>query len=237
MALFGEKYSEKVRTVKVGNFSYELCGGTHIGNTSQIAVFLITNESGVASGIRRIEAITGEKAINQLLNNNKIVNKISALVGEPIKEISKRVEFVLNHRKTLKKTIDKLRKKLIGYSIDEFLKPPIKVNEHDLYLNIIEVNSTDELKNIGDKVREKLKHSVAIFGTILDSSPVVICVVTDDLVKNGINAGKIVGKIGKKLGGGGGGRAHMAIAGGSKPEKLESVINELINDEDIKKIV
>ncbi|MEA1987108.1 MAG: alanine--tRNA ligase, partial [Candidatus Marinimicrobia bacterium] len=237
MALFGEKYSEKVRSIKIGDFSYELCGGTHVRNTSEIGTFVIKNESGVASGIRRIEAITGQKSIERLLANDKMINKISSIIDTPLSKISSRVENILSHRKQLKKTILGLRKKLIGYSVGDYIKSPEKINGHDLYLNIVEVNSIDELKNIGDKVREKLKSSVAIFGTIIDSKPNVLCVVTDDLVKSGIKAGKIVGEIGKILGGGGGGRPHMAVAGGSKPELLQSTIMGILKNEKIREIL
>ncbi len=237
IALFGEKYSDNVRSIKVGDFSYELCGGTHVKYTGEIGPFIIKSESGVASGIRRIEAITGKRSIDSLLKYNKILTELSYIMDSPISKIASKVENVFKHRRTLKKTINRLRKKLIGYSVDEYIKSPIKINGHNLYLNIVEVNSIDELKNIGDKVREKLKSSVAIFGTVLNSTPQVLCIVTDDLVKEGINAGKIVGMIGKKLGGGGGGRPHMAIAGGKKPELLEKIISSIKEDNNIKKLL
>jgi alanyl-tRNA synthetase len=237
MALFGEKYSKDVRSIKIGGFSYELCGGIHVKHTGEIGPFIIKSESGVASGIRRIEATTGKRSINSLLNNNKILTELSYIMDSPISKITDKVENVLKHRKKLKKTITGLRKKLIEYSVDEYIKSPIKINGHNLYLNIVEVSSVDELKNIGDKVREKLKSSVAIFGTVINSAPQVLCVVTDDLVKEGIKAGKIVSEIGKKLGGGGGGRAHMAIAGGKKPELLEKTINNIEKDDNIKNLL
>ncbi|MEA3500411.1 MAG: alanine--tRNA ligase [Candidatus Marinimicrobia bacterium] len=237
MALFGEKYSKNVRSIKIGDFSYELCGGTHVKCIGEIGPFIIKSESGVASGIRRIEAITGKRSIDSLLTNNKILSELSYIMDSPIDKIADKVESVFKHRKKLKKTITNLRKKLIGYSVDEYIKTPIKINGHNIYLNIVEVNSVDELKNIGDKVREKLKSSVAIFGTVIDSTPQVLCVVTDDLVKEGIKAGKIVGVIGKKLGGGGGGRPHMAIAGGKKPELLEKTIASIKKDENIKNLL
>jgi len=224
MALFGEKYGENVRTVKVGDFSHELCGGTHVHSTGDVGYLIILNESSVASGIRRIEAVTGNSALKLLAGYQDITTALTALFKVPANQLLLKIEDMASQIRSLEKDRNELRSKLLAGSVDDYLKNPQKSGDIDVYTAVVPGETMDQLKDLGDRVREKLKSGIAIFGMITSSGPQILCVVTDDLVKKGVHAGKIVGQIGRELGGGGGGKPHMATAGGKETDNLEKIL-------------
>jgi alanyl-tRNA synthetase len=227
-ALFGEKYGENVRTIKAGDFSYELCGGTHVHATGDVGYLIILNESSVASGVRRIEAVTGYHALKQLADYQEITTALSSRFKVPANQILNKIEEITSQIRTLEKEKNELMSRLLTDSVDDYLKNPQKVGDISVYTAIVPVKTMDQLKELGDRVREKLKSGCAVFGMVSPTGPQVLCVVTDDLVKKGIHAGKIVSRIGRELGGGGGGKPHMATAGGKDSENLDAVLKKSI---------
>ena len=213
-ALFGEKYGNEVRVVSIDNASKELCGGTHVERIGDIGLFIIVSESSVATGVRRIEAITGSEALKQMRSQQLTLNNLKYRMKVPEEEIVEKIVNMNDRIRTLEKESEELKNKLLTLDIDRYFKNEQRFKDHPLYTNLVDVENMDQLKALGDKVREKMKSGIAVFGTVVKDTPQVLCVVTDDLVKEGIKAGNIVKVLGKALGGGGGGKPHMATAGG-----------------------
>ena len=217
LMFFGDKYGDKVNVVQFGNFSLEFCGGTHVKNSSQIGLFKIISESSIASGVRRIEAVTGlgvEKYIqNQILELKNADEKIAQLNDEKKKIEKELSEF-------------KLKEKLGG--IDSIIKNPTEAKGIKIFKGKVDVNNMDELKSMGDELREKMKTGVGVLISEIDEKVGIVCVVSDDLIKDKkILAGKIVGDIAKIVGGGGGGRPHLATAGGKDVSKIAEALNKV----------
>lgn len=215
LMFFGDKYGNKVNVVQFGDFSKEFCGGTHVRNSSQIGLFKITSESSIASGIRRIEAVTG-------FGIQAYIEKQDDKINEAENEIAE----LLEEKKKLKKKLSilSLQQKLSG--IDSIISSPTQLDNINIYKGRIEVNNMDELKSMGDKLREKMESGVGILISAIDEKVGIVCVVNDSLIKDKkIMAGKIVGQIAKIVGGGGGGRPHLATAGGKDITKIDDALN------------
>ncbi len=226
-ALFGEKYGDVVRVVNMGDISQELCGGTHVDLTGDIGLFFIVSESSVASGVRRIEAITGHAAMDILEKQQTVLAGLRETLRTPEKNILERIFSITAYVKTLEKENIELKAKLLTLDIDQYFQNKRSYKNATLYINRVQVENMDQLKILGDKVREKMKSGIAVFGTVIGDTPQVLCVVSDDLVKEGIKAGNIVRDLGKALGGGGGGKPHMATAGGKDASKLNNVLENI----------
>lgn len=213
---FGDKYGSVVRAVTMDDtFSIELCGGTHVKNTSQISFFKITSESSVSSGIRRIEAITG-RYLNDYISNlfNQINSKDN--IANSLKD----------KIKSLEKEISELKKESATMDLDDILKNTKTLNNINVIAYKTEVDNLDLLRDLGENLRNKLKsNGIGLIATIQDDKAQIVCVVTDDL-KNNYPAGKIVGLAAKFLGGGGGGKPHLATAGGKDISKIDNLIND-----------
>lgn len=212
---FGDKYGETVRAVIMDeNYSQELCGGTHVSNTSEIGFIKIVSESSVASGIRRIEAITGEaipKHITKLEND--------------IKSDKQREVELQDQIKKLEKEISDLKTKELSGGISEIASDFKEINGIKIVAKRIEAENMDQLRDLGDELRKELKsNSIGLLGTVVEDKVQLVCVVTDD-IKNKYPAGKIVGFAAKYLGGGGGGKPHLATAGGKDVEKLDELLS------------
>jgi alanyl-tRNA synthetase len=225
-ALFGEKYGDEVRVVSVRGASKELCGGTHVRRSGDIGLFMIVSESSVASGVRRIEAVTGKAAYDVLKKQHRTITEIKDVLKAPEKDLAEKVNEMTLTIRHLEKDVIELKSKMLTLDVDAYLKEPRDINGNTYYINKVNVENMDQLKALGDKVREKMSSGVAVFGTIIKETPQVLCVVTDDLVKSGIKAGNIVKILGKALGGGGGGKPHMATAGGKDTEKLDEILRQ-----------
>jgi len=230
-ALFGEKYGEDVRTIAIGEvmpYSYELCGGTHVSETSDIGTFIITSEGSAAAGIRRIEAVTGRKAY-EIIHNRLSIMKITANELEcPIGDLRLSVNKLLNEKQKLLDQVEKLAKsqalneyhkaKEEMYSIGEI--PILKMKFRDLSLGI--------MREIADEFRNDFSEGTAVLSNIVKNNKIqLIVAVSDDLIKRGFNAGKIARNIAKDIGGSGGGRPQLAQAGGKDIEKLDAVLDRL----------
>lgn len=233
MALFGEKYDDVVRVIIIGEFSKELCGGKHVRRTGDIGLVKIISESSVAAGIRRIEAVTGHKAIEFIRNKERILDSAIVSTGTTVGTFSKYIDELITRNKQLEKKLAEETTKNIEDDIDNLLKASPKVGEITLFSHQYDSNTIDDLKKVGDIIRNKLEYGVGLIISVSDGKPFMVVVVTDATIKKyHLHAGNLVKELGKMLGGGGGGRPHMATAGGKYPEKIPEVFekfHQLIN--------
>lgn len=229
VALFGEKYGEKVRCVEVGTYSMELCGGTHVENTSKIGLFKIVSEGAVAAGIRRIEAVTGTVALDLFKELEKQVSQVQALLRSNTKDFIPKIEQLLTQLKEKEKEIEKLQGQLAGQQVDQLLNNVIEVAGVKVLAAEVESMDMDNLRTLADKFREKLVSGVVVLGTKSEQKVSLIAAATKDVTAKGIHAGNIIKEVAKITGGGGGGRPDMAQAGGKNPEKLASALESVEN--------
>lgn len=228
MALFDEKYEEKVRLVEIGDYSLELCGGTHVQSTGEIGIFKIVSESGIGTGLRRIEAFSGPGAYAYFSKKEEILNKISAELKSDEERLVSRLEAVLRSHKALEKENQKLLQKLASLEVSDLLDRVVKVK--DISVLSVQVNAPDVegLRSMADQLRDKIGSGVVVLGSEKNGKVMLVSVVTKDLLKTGLHAGKIVGEVAKITGGGGGGRPYMAQAGGKEPHKLPEALNNTV---------
>ena len=225
MALFEEKYGDRVRVVSLSNFSKELCGGTHTERTGNIGLFKILGESSVASGVRRIEALTGGAAVEYVQENLKIVRDTARLVKEKPEVIPQRVEKILADQKALEKELGKLKAKIAAMSADDAQENIKTINGIKVLAKKVAVDNPAALRDLADKFKDKIKSGIVVLGSAAGSKALIIVVVSNDLVDR-YHAGNIVKQVSAIVGGGGGGRPDMAQAGGTKPEKLDAALNK-----------
>ncbi|MFW5998872.1 MAG: alanine--tRNA ligase [Halanaerobiaceae bacterium] len=229
VALFGENYGEQVRVVKMGNYCIELCGGTHVSFTGEIGLFKIISESGVASGTRRIEGVTGFKALEYIKDRDKIIENIATSLSTDQDKILDRIRNLLEEKKNLERKIRSLKDRLSNYKVEE-LKTNIKeVEGISLLAEGLEEIDNDGLRKMVDKLKNDLESGIIVLGSKLEGKVIFVAAVTEDLIEKGFHAGNLIGKVAKITGGGGGGRPDMAQAGGSKTEKLEEALNQVEN--------
>lgn len=221
MALFGEKYGDVVRVVNMSDYSIELCGGTHLKNTSQVGLFKIVSETGVAAGVRRIEAVTGETAINVFKSYEEKLNKVANILKTNTNNIEKKIDFILLENKELKQKIDKLESKMAGSVIDDILSSVEDIDGVKVVTSKLNNFDGNNLREIGDKLKEKIGSGVIVLASSKDGKVNFVVMVTDDIVKKGVHAGNIVKEAAKLAGGGGGGRPNMAQAGAKDETKIE----------------
>ena len=229
-ALFGEKYGDKVRVIRINNFSSELCGGTHCGSTGQIGLFRIVSESSVASGIRRIEAVTGEEAYKRMNTERDLVNELTEILNTTEDELLNRVKNLIDENKNRAKELEKVRAKSSSQNVEAWLANAKQINGAKLVVESVKPKSVDELKKVGDVLREKMKSGVGVLGAVFGEKINFLCVVTDDLIKEkNIKAGDVVRQVAAIAGGSGGGRPHMALAGAKELDKFQKALNEVEN--------
>lgn len=224
MALFGEKYGDEVRVVNIAPFSMELCGGCHVKHTGEIGAFMITAESSPGSGIRRIEALSGPRAIERMQYNRDLIRDLGGLLNTPQGDLLQRVEQLLEQNKSLEKQLQKVSAGQILQRTDEFIAAAEKFGDNALILQEFEDVDVDLLKQVGDQIRQKTTNTVGFLVNKSEDRANFVCVVTDDLIKSaGLKAGDLVRDAAKIAGGGGGGRPHIATAGAKNIAKLPDV--------------
>lgn len=229
-ALFGEKYGSNVRVVSIDNTSMELCGGTHISRTGQAGIFKIVSESSVSSGIRRIEAITGKAALDFMRDIEKNLENISNAVKSPVSAVEEKVLSLIERVKKLEKDLEKARSVDHTQNIDELLEKTREINGIKVLSSRVECSGPKELREIGDRFKDKIGSGVVALGAEVDGKAILICLVTKDLAGKKAHAGKIVKKMAEIVGGGGGGRPDMAQAGGTKPKKLDMAMENVFKE-------
>ena len=223
-AIFEEKYGDEVRVITIGEFSKELCGGTHVGQTGEIGFFKVIEESALSFGVRRIVAMTGPGAVDYTVSGFESLEAIKGLLNCSVEEVVQRVETLMNQRKKLEKELKKQRFSTGGDQLASMVQSAQSVDGKNLAIARGEADDMEHLKSLGDQLRSLLKSGVGVIGAVLDGKPSIAFVVTDDLVKTGIKATDFVKKVGKELGGGGGGKPHLATAGGKDPKRLDGAL-------------
>jgi len=227
-ALFGEKYGEDVRVVKIDDYSMELCGGTHLDRTGEVGYFRILKEEGIAAGVRRIEAVTGEGADRLLREEKKTVEKVGELLRCRSDEIEERIVSLLEERKNLERKIKKVQKSASTLELDSVIQSAREVAGIPVVSTRVKVSDIEELRMMGDQLRDRLKSGVGVLGAEMDKKVSFICVVTDDLIKKkNLKAGEIVRRVAHIAGGRGGGKDHLALAGGKEIGKLQEALDQV----------
>ncbi len=220
MALFGEKYGDVVRVVSVPNFSIELCGGSHVKNVGQIGRFKIVSESGVAAGVRRIEAITGRAAILDANKQTQILNSVSTLLKVRAEDLPAQVEKILAEEKSMKKRIEQAEAMKEKAEAQKLLIGAKEIGQLKYLSGVAQAENMDKLREIADFLIDKIDTGVAVLAAVNDGKVNLVVKADKKAVALGVHAGKIVKEISKLIGGGGGGRPDMAQAGGKNPEGL-----------------
>lgn len=222
-ALFGEKYGSVVRVVKAGDFSMELCGGTHVVNTSAIGLFKILSESGVAAGVRRIEAITGEASVQYVENIEYEQKSIAALLKTTPRDIERRIEVLLADLRDKEKELESLKSNLASGAADDIVRGARDIKGVSVVTAVVDTD-VEGLRELGDKLRDKLGKSAVILASTKDDKITFISMLSKDAVAAGAHAGNIIKEVAKIAGGGGGGRPDMAQAGGKDKSKVSEAL-------------
>ena len=227
MALFGEKYGDRVRTVVMGDTSMELCGGTHVAATSEVGSFKILREQSIASGVRRIEAVTGAAAYAHYAESDRLVEGVADIVGAKRREdILDRARHVVGEVKRLEGETAALRAQIALSDVDVYLDRARDVGGVKVVAAVVENIGRDELRELGEVLKEKLGSGIVVLGASVDDRPALIVGVTADVIKSsGVKAGDVVKEVAAIVGGGGGGRPDFAQAGGGDVEKLGGAID------------
>ena len=226
MALFGEKYGDVVRVVSVPGFSMELCGGAHVKNVGQIGMFKIVSESGVASGVRRIEALTGKAAIAYMNAKQQILQQVAEKLRVPVEEeIPGRMDVLLAESKQLQHQVNEFHAARAKADAENLLQAVQEVNGIQIVVAKADAADMDELRNIADMTCDKLKNGVVVLAAAGEDKVNLVVKASGEAVKKGIHAGKIIKEAAKAVGGGGGGRPDMAQAGGRQPENIPAAFD------------
>lgn len=225
MALFGEKYGDEVRVVSMGDYSIELCGGTHLTNTSQIGMFKILSEGGVAAGVRRIEAITGRAVYNYLKEKEEVITNVCSNLKTKEDGLSQKVTSLIEENKSLSKELHDMKTKMSLQVVDSVLDSKADVNGVNLVTTKFEGMDMNTLKEVADNLRDKLVSGVVVLANIADDKLNLVVTATKDVVDKGVHCGNIVKAIAQVAGGKGGGRPNMAQAGAPDVSKVDDALN------------
>ena len=224
MALFGEKYGDEVRVLQMGDFSIELCGGTHVRRVGEIGLFKIVSESGIAAGVRRIEAVTGEKALEYAEDIESRLHHIAALLKAPPEQADEKVAQLLERQRTLEKELERLRAKLAASQGSALTDRTVEVEGIPVLATRLEDGTPVKvLRETLDQLRNRLGSGVVVLGTVNEGKVNLVAGVTKDLTDR-IHAGDLIRAVAERVGGKGGGRPDMAQAGGNRPEQLEAAL-------------
>ena len=230
MALFGEKYGSTVRVVQAGDFSIELCGGTHLTNTAQAGMFKIISESSVAAGVRRIEALTGKGVLNFLQEKQTLILDTAKALKTTPHDLLGKVEQLLEEIRDTNKKVEKLSAKVASMQMIDLFNLSRDVKGVNVIAAKLEDVTPDMLRVMGDQIKEKAPKMVAVLSTVVDGGKInFVCVCGAEAVKAGAHAGKIIKEVAKMCNGGGGGRPDNATAGGKDASKLEEALEAVNN--------
>ena len=224
MALFGEKYGDRVRVVRIGDFSTELCGGTHLDTTGQIGFFKVDTEGAVAAGVRRIEAVAGTAAIEAVTRQQRVLREIGDILKASPAEAPQRLRKLLDEQRALERQLQELEGKLARSKADDLVAGARQVNGVAVVAGRIDGLDGDALRAVADRLRDRLGSGVVCVGSVVDGKVNLVAAVTKDLTKR-YHAGKLVQEVARAVGGGGGGRPDLAQAGGKEPAKLDAALD------------
>ena len=235
MALFGEKYGDVVRVIEVPGVSMELCGGTHVRHTGEIGLFRIVSESGVASGVRRIEAVTGPAAYRRAVEQEETLHEAASLLKTSPDNLLRRIEQLIEENRELERQLERARAAGTADVVGQLLEAASAVDGARVVATEVDVASSDELRTLGDRLRERLGSGAAVLAARFPEKTALFAVVTDDLIAKGVRADRLVREVAQLTGGSGGGRPHMAQGGVGDPAKVgealgrtDAIVRELL---------
>jgi alanyl-tRNA synthetase len=223
MSLFGEKYESDVRVLSIGEFSMELCGGTHVERAGDIGLFKILSESGVAAGIRRIEAVTGQAAYEWVVHTEQVLRDIAAMLRGSRDDVDEKVRELVERARKLDKELQQLKSKLATGQGGDLTSRAKDVDGVKVLAAQIDGADAKSLRGAVDQLKSKLGSSVIVLATVLEGKVILVAGVSVDLLER-VKAGDIAGVVAAQVGGRGGGRADFAQAGGTQPEKLDEAL-------------
>ena len=226
MALFGEKYGDTVRVVSIGDYSKELCGGTHVRNSGQIGAFKILSESGVASGVRRIEAVTGLGILEKYNEDEAIINDTAAAVKSKRDMLAEKSAALMDEVKALKKEIEELKKAEMNKGLGNLIEEAREINGRRLITKQFDDYNINDLRALSDTIKAENKNVAMVFAAVSGGKVTFLVSLTDDLVQDGLHAGKMIKEIAAAAGGGGGGKADMAQAGAKDPGRVQDAFDK-----------
>ena len=226
MALFGEKYGDTVRVVSMGDFSVELCGGTHVSNTKEISYLKVISEAGISAGVRRIEALTGNGLIKHFEEMEKLLNEAAKAAKSDAHNLTKKIHSLNDEIKSLSSENEKLKAKLANESVGDALDNVVEVKGVKLLATKVSDVDMNGLRNLGDQLQEKMGGGVVVIVSTTNDKANVIVMADDDAISKGAHAGNMIKEIAKCVGGGGGGRPNMAQAGGKNPAGADMAIEK-----------
>jgi alanyl-tRNA synthetase len=223
MALFGEKYGERVRVLKLGDFSTELCGGTHVQRTGDIGVFKIASESGVAAGVRRIEALTGKGALAWIDAVEARLDYIAALVKANRADVDQKVRQVLERNRLMERELEQLKARLVASNSADLMSEAVEVDGVKVLAARLQDADPKSLRNVLDQLKTRLGNAAIVLATVKDERISLVAGVTKNQTDK-IKAGDLVNSVARQVGGRGGGRPDMAQAGGNNPQGLDAAL-------------
>jgi alanyl-tRNA synthetase len=223
MSLFGEKYESDVRVLSVGDFSMELCGGTHVERAGDIGFFKVVSESGVAAGVRRIEAVTGEAAFEWVVHTDQMLRDVASLLRGSRDDVDEKVRELIERSRRLEKEVQQLKSKLASGQSGDLSAQAKDVGGIKVLAAQVDSSDAKALRDAVDQLRNKLGSSVIVLATVKEGKVVLVAGVSADLITQ-FKAGEIVGSVAAQVGGKGGGRADFAQAGGTQPENLSAAL-------------
>lgn len=227
VAIFEEKYGDRVRVITIGDFSKELCGGTHVDRTGDIGLFKVIDESSLGAGVRRIVAVTGPGAVTFVGEEFDSLSSLQEMLNCSREEVIERVGTLVEEKKRLEKELKKRRSRDGAARLATIVKDSRSIGKRRMVVARVKADDLDDLKAMGDQVAGWLESGVGVLVSQIDSKPTLVCVVTRDLVIEGIRADELAQSFGERLGGGGGGKAHLATAGGKDARRVGSVMKEI----------
>ena len=234
LAFFGDRYGDVVRVVTMSEsaadpFSMEVCGGTHVAATGQVGTLLVLGESGIGGGMRRIEALTGRAAEALFVEQSGLLDALSRRLQTPVTDLESRLDGYMQETDDLRRRLASMERSLLRSEAEALLQRVADVDGVRVVAGRTSANNADGMREMGDFLRDKLTSCVVALGALSDGSPILVTMVTPDLVERGLNAGNLARDAAKLMGGGGGGRPEMAQAGGRQPDKLEDALAAVPN--------
>ena len=229
MALFSEKYGDVVRVIEIPGVSMELCGGTHVRTTGQIGLFRIIGESGVAAGVRRVEAVTGVEAYRRMLNDQAVIREAAGTLRTREDNLLPRVKAMLDENRELQRQLEAARRSGGGDLATRLIADATSVDGVDgIIATIVDAVSLDDVRSLGDSLRQQIPSGIAVLGASLDGKASLFAFVTDDLIQRGLRADQIVREVAQRVGGRGGGKPHMAQAGLPDASRLQEALDGVV---------
>jgi alanyl-tRNA synthetase len=223
MALFGEKYGDRVRVIRIGEFSTELCGGTHLDQTGQLGFFKVDTEGAVASGVRRIEAVAGTAALEAVIRRERVLREAAEILKIAPGDVPQRLRKLLDEQRALEKELAALQGRLAASKADDLVAAARQVNGVAVVAGRIDGLEAEGLRAVADRLRDRLGSGVVCVGSAVDGRVSLVAAVTKDLTRR-VHAGKLIQEVAKAAGGSGGGRPDLAQAGARDATRLDDAL-------------